>query len=159
MSSGVTKSQGTVGIEQLEAALRLPVPLLDALYRVEVNQWAADINHEQVEQLWKTFMNRLESLLKGKKLKDEQLLRLIDFISTVDTVRLLDTVGHLDPVVRDNLLHLLNWLASSSEDTSRRVGAENTLERILMAFRMSCYRNVYSPERLARAVTIVQNQN
>lgn len=159
MSEYSIKSQGVVGIEQLEAAMRLPAPLLDALHRVEVNQWAADTNNEMIAQGWKTFMNRLESLLKGKKLSNEQLLKLIDFISTVDTARLLDTVGHLDPVVRDNILHLLNWLASSAEDTARKAGAENTLERILMAFRMSCYRNVYSPERLARAVAIVQNQS
>lgn len=147
--------QGTIGTGELKAALSLDKEIKGRIAQYEKENWAANLSTPVIQEDWRQFLRRLESALKSKSLDDEILIELIQHLSTQDSVALIDQIGKLNASRQSRFINLLNWV-SDSEDAaeSLRNGAVNVRERILMAYRMKQYPNVYSTQRLDRAIRL-----
>ena len=152
-------TQGTVGAGELEAALSLDNELKGKIAQYEQENWAANLSTPVIQADWRQFLRRLESALKSKSLDDDILIELIQHLSTQDSIALIDQIGRLNPARQNRFINLLNWVADNKDaGESLQRAAQNVRERILMAYRMKQYPNVYSTQRLDRAIRL-QKQN
>jgi hypothetical protein len=148
---------GNVSNEELSAALSLGDHIKARIMDYEKKNWAANLSASAVKAEWSDFLSKLESSIKNNTINDEYLLSLINYLSTIDSVSLLEKIKQLDLNRQERFLQLLNWVAKKSPDQSQRENASQVCERILMAYRMEMYPEVYSAERISRAIQIIQS--
>lgn len=148
---------GNVSNEELESALSLGDNIKARIMDYEKKSWAANLSASAVKGQWASFLAKLESAIKNNKIDDEYLLTLINYLSTMDSVSLLEQIKKLDSDRQERFLQLLNWVGMKSPIKEQRESATQVCERILMAYRMQKYPEVYSPARLARAVQIIKS--
>lgn len=147
--------QGLVGDAELKAALQLDPKLRAKISEYEQGTWAANLSTPVIQSDWRIFLSKLEKALSTKTLDDNLLIEVVEHISTMDTVSLLDQVGKLNPERQTRFLHLLNWVAENDEAApSAKKNANIIRERILMAYRLKQYPQVYSTQRLDRAIRL-----
>jgi hypothetical protein len=143
--------------EQLKSALRLSDDLKGKIRDYEQRSWAANLSAPDLKIPWAAFLSKLEKSLKSNLFDDDLLISLIQYLSTLDTISLLEKIGELDIVRQTRFLQLLNWVAQESPDQERRQSAGYVIERMLMAYRYDRYREVYSQSRLVRAIKILSS--
>lgn len=148
---------GNITVRELDSALSLNDDLKQKLTDYEKKNWAANISSPEVKKVWKKFIVRLSEAVKREKVSESDLISFIHFLSTVDTVLLLSQIDELDQGRKVRFLQLLNWVAEKSPEPSQRSNAQSVVNRILMAHRMESYPIVYSEERLAKALKVIQN--
>jgi hypothetical protein len=148
---------GNVSDQELSAALSLGEGVKRRIMDYEKKSWAANLSAGDVKKQWISFLSKLESAIKRNIIDDNSLLTLIHYLSTIDSVSLLEQIKKLDSERQQRFLQLLNWVAKESPDEAQRRNASQVCERILMAYRMEKYPEVYSPARMARAVQIIQS--
>jgi len=146
---------GSVSTNELDAALKLNDDLKLKINNYEQGHWAANLSTPEMKTSWSHFIKKLGVAIKKDKLDDDQLVQLMHFISTMDTVLLLDELRKLDKTRQTRFLDLLNWISVESPEESQRANASTVKERILMAYRLSMYPEVYSLSRLARATQLI----
>ena len=149
--------KGKVSKEELDAALGLSDEVKNRINAYERNHWAANLDSPDMQISWGKFLSKLGHAIKNNSFSDELLVSLIHYLSTMDTVKLLDEVRKLDESRQTRFLQLLDWVAEESPDPSQRANAKSVKERILMAYRLNMYPEIYSPARLARAAQIVSS--
>jgi mRNA-degrading endonuclease YafQ of YafQ-DinJ toxin-antitoxin module len=148
---------GNVSRKELIAALDINDELRNKISKYEQDNWAANISSPAMQVSWKTFLKSLERNIADNTLDDNTLIELIHFLSTTDSVELLDKIGELDPSRQSRFLELLNWVSEKSPSQQQKENACHVKERILMIYRMQQYPKIYSPARMARAAHIVKS--
>tara|TARA_B100000949_G_C14287409_1_gene455073 strand:+ start:5134 stop:5622 length:489 start_codon:yes stop_codon:yes gene_type:complete len=154
---GIGLMSGTLGKEQLEAALGLSESIKSMLRDFETKNWAANLSAPEVKKQWGMFISALESAVKTDRVNDELLINLIRFLSTLDSAALLEQIGQLDDGRQVRFMELMNWVAQESPDEGQRKNASQVRERILMTYRLNRYPDVYSTSRLARAYHVISS--
>lgn len=149
---------GNVSRNELKSAIDLNDELKGKINTYEQGHWAANLSSPEMKLPWSTFIAKLNSAIKKDSLQDSELINIMHFISTMDTVLLLEEIGKLDESRQSRFLDLLNWIAKDSPDESQRLNAQTIKERILMAYRLGTYQEVYSLTRLARATQLISSQ-
>ena len=147
--------QGNVSPEELSYSLSLAPELKDKIADYEKKSWAADVDSEWLQTSWRDFLQYLEKAVKKDNLDDKELISLISFLSTKDTVNLLDIIGGLNEDRQLRFIELLNWVADKSSISEQKQAAIQVKERILMTYRMAKYPIVYSQSRISRAIKIM----
>lgn len=154
------KSQGVVGDAELKAALQLDSSLRVKISEYEQKTWAANLNTPVIQRDWRIFLSKLEKALSSKSLDDNLLIDVVEHISTMDTVALLEQIGKLNQERQSRFLHLLNWVAENEDASeSSQKSATAVRERILMAYRLQQYPHVYSTQRLDRAIMLASQNS
>ncbi len=148
---------GNVSKEELGAALSLSEGVKGQIDAYEHRNWAVNLNAPDLKIPWSEFLSAFERGIKAGQFKNNEIVSLINYLSTMDTVGLLAKVGELDPTRQARFLQLLNWVASESKDMSQRSSAKGVQERILMAYRLENYPKIYSTARIARATQVMSS--
>lgn len=148
---------GTVSKEELASALGLSEHLKSMLLTYELRHWAANLGSDEVKVKWSLFLSRLDSMVKSGNVDDSLVLHLIHYLSTLDSATLLEKIGKMSSERQARFLVLLNWVSTQGPDQSQKNNARSVCERILMAYRMDKFPEVYSSERIARAIQIVSS--
>jgi len=149
---------GTVSREELASALGLSEHIKEMLFSYELSHWAANLKSNDVKVKWSGFLSRLDVMVKKGKVNDTLVLHLIHYLSTLDSASLLGKIGEMNRDRQVRFLVLLNWVATEGPDQSQRNNANSVCERILMAYRMDTFPEVYSEERITRAIQIADSQ-
>jgi hypothetical protein len=145
---------GSVGQEELQFALSLESSVKVKFADFERAHWAADLNTPPINTDWKQFISQLEHTLANDTLDDQVIIKLINYLSTIDTAELLWQIGRLSRPRQVRFLYLLNWLADKDEGRAQ-VNALRVRDRLMMSYRLKQYPRVYATERLERAIQVI----
>jgi len=148
---------GMVSSKELNAALEINSDLKDKITKYERDNWAANITSPQMQLSWRTFMAKLEKAINQNKLNDSMLIDLIQYLSTQDSIHLMEQIGKLNQDRQVRFLELLNWVSEKSQSVEQRQNASSVKERVLMIYRMKEFPRIYSPARIARATNIIKS--
>lgn len=143
--------------EQVEAALSLSPSLQQRIAEFDRATWAANIDEPSTQKLWSTFLSKLKHRVESNTLKDETLIDMLKYLSTLDTASLLSQIKRLSRRRQDRFVMLLNWVADNDEDPLQKEAAMQIRERILMTYRLKQYPKIFSPERIARATDVIKS--
>jgi len=146
---------GIITTEELGAALNLSPSVQERVNDYERQNWAANLSSPDIHKQWTRFLSVMERALISNVIDDDFLINLIHYLSTMDTVLLLEQVRKLNEKRQSRFLELLNWIADESPDASQKANAASVRERILMAYRLDQYPHIYSPARLSRAIRVI----
>lgn len=149
-------SKGHLGIDALQSAMSLDPDLRAKIADYERESWAANITLPEMQQNWRVFLSKLEVAIKKNKLTDNALVDLINYLTTMDTVYLLEQIRKLDSARQERFIQLLNWLADNSTEQDERNSVLQIRERILMSYRLSMYPKIFSPTRIERAIHLLK---
>jgi hypothetical protein len=147
--------QGNVSPYELGYSLSLEPELKEKISDYEKKSWAADIDSDWLQTSWRDFLRHLEKAVENDDLDDKDLISLISYLSTKDTVNLLHVIGGLNEDRQSRFIELLNWVADKSVSSEQKQAAIQVKERILMTYRMAKYPIVYSQSRISRAIKIM----
>jgi hypothetical protein len=148
---------GTVTTDTLKSALNLSDDLKKKIQEYETKNWAANLSAKTVSSTWQAFINKLGDAIKKDHLSDDVIIDLIQYLSTLDTANLLEEIGNLNPEKQKRFLDLMNWIVEFSPDENKRNAASNIRERVLMAYRLANYPNIYSSSRIERAMQVLSS--
>lgn len=150
--------QGSISSKELNCALSLDAGVKEKIAKYEKANWAANLSSPSVKLTWRKFLSKLEKAVSSEKLNDNLLIELIHYLSTKDSVDLIEQIGKLNQDRQVRFLELLNWVSTNGANAEQRENAGQVRERILMLYRMKEYPKIYSQARITRAMHIIKSQ-
>lgn len=150
-----------LGLSEFSAVLALPEGTQSAILSFERASWAANVTTPELEPSWKKFLAMLQKSGVSGSLKTEDVIALLQYLPTIDSAKLIASIGQKSVAEQVKFISMLNWLVSKETELPPQdvYAAHGVLDRLLMSARMSLYPKVYSPARLQRVAMALMSAN
>lgn len=141
-----------LGLGEFSAVLDLPDETKNAIQNFERLTWAANVTTPELEPSWRKFISLLQKVGVGSSVKSEEVISLLQYLPTIDSAKLIASIGQKSVAEQVKFISMLNWLVSQDADLPPQdvYAAKGVLTRLLMSARMALYPKVYAPARLQR---------
>lgn len=149
------------GLSEFSAVMELPERTQLEIQKFERTTWAANVTTPELEPSWRKFIALLQKTGVGDKVKTEEVVSLLQYLSTIDSARLIASIGMKSVAEQVKFISMLNWLVKQESELPAQdvYAAHGVLSRLLMSARMALYPKVYSPVRLQRvAMALLSSQ-
>ncbi|MBE8232594.1 MAG: hypothetical protein HAW67_02575 [Endozoicomonadaceae bacterium] len=123
----------------------------------ESSRWAASVTENDVKQLWKRFIDELLSCVDKQVFTEKEMLLLTSYLTTKDTLQLLESLDRLTSDMLKRFLVLVQWYASSNASNSFTVHSKQFIDRVIITYRMYMLPKVFSEERLREAINLIKS--
>ena len=141
---------------EIKCATKLDQDVKNKIAEYESQRWAADVSEAEIKDLWCDFRNELTGCLKKQIFTEKEMLVLTSYITTKDSLVLIESLDSMDSDVLKRFLVLIQWYADTQERNPYSDNAKQFIERVMVTYRMYMLPIVFSEKRLENAINYIK---
>lgn len=148
-----------ITIEQIDAAKRLPNVIKKKIAQYETQVWAVDLmDDDKLSQLWAGIIENLDMCVAKKTLTEKELTLMSAYLTTTDTMTIIDALGKLTPQMMERFIASMQWYQRQDVAPELKEAAQQFKERIMVTYRLVMFPVIFSEDRISTAITAIKNK-